>query len=252
MSTNTNVKNNQNTGKRIIFVTGDKGGVGKSFVARALVQYFLDRKVQFRAYDLDPVNPNLAQFYPQQTTQLDIDEPGGLDIIRNDLDSHSLLIVDCAARAIGELDAWFIDMALLEQRKELRLSLTIAFVVTPDKSCTIIMRDALDRFGDQATYLVVRNLGKGSNFSIYEGSQLKKTLQASHGGHEISVPALLERTVVLLDSNDVSFGEAANSPMTTSADRSRVAGFLMRTYTQFDNVRSLLLPDPTVTERVEK
>ena len=246
------VKASATTARRIVFVTGDKGGVGKSFVSRALVQYFMDRQMPFRAYDLDPVNPNLAQFYPEQTVQIDIGESGGLDIIRNDLDLHSLLIVDCAARAIGELDTWFKDMALLEQRKQLHLALTIAFVVTPDKSCTIIMRDALERFGDQATYLVIKNTGKGSNFTIYEGSQLRKTLLSEHGAHEIILPSLLERTVVLLDENDISFGEAAKNPLTTSADRSRVAGFLSRAYCQFDLVKSLLIPEVAQLNPAEK
>ena len=50
--------------KRIVFVTGDKGGVGKSFTSRAIVQYYLDLKQPFRGFDIDPVNPNLEQFYP--------------------------------------------------------------------------------------------------------------------------------------------------------------------------------------------
>jgi Mrp family chromosome partitioning ATPase len=80
--------------KRIVFVTGDKGGVGKSFTSRALAQFYHDSKQAFRAFDIDPVNPNLAQFYPNDTTQLDIGEPGALDEIRNAVEEQVLVLVD--------------------------------------------------------------------------------------------------------------------------------------------------------------
>ena len=46
--------------KRLVFVTGDKGGVGKSFTARTLVQHNLDTEQACHAYDIDPVNPTPA------------------------------------------------------------------------------------------------------------------------------------------------------------------------------------------------
>jgi Mrp family chromosome partitioning ATPase len=81
--------------KSLTFVTGDKGGVGKSFFARTLAQHKIDTKQPFRAFDIDPVNPNLHQFYPEHTTALDIDEEGALDAIRDALDSHPQILVDC-------------------------------------------------------------------------------------------------------------------------------------------------------------
>ena len=80
--------------KRLVFVTGDKGGVGKSFTARTLVQRNLDMSQPCHAYDIDPVNPSLHQYYPENTIRLDLEEPGALDQIRNDLEFNSLLLVE--------------------------------------------------------------------------------------------------------------------------------------------------------------
>jgi hypothetical protein len=238
----TTTENSPTTSKRIVFVTGDKGGVGKSFTSRALVQYYLDTKQPFRAFDIDPVNPNLAQFYPAITTQIDIEEQGALDEIRNEVEKHPLLLVDCAARTLNELDHWFKELGLIHERNQLHLSLTFVFVITPDKSCTVIMADTLEKFGRNAEYLVVRNHGKGKNFSIYEGSKLRLALLTEHQGREIALPPLLERTVVHLDSHDIGFGDALNHPDVAVADRSRVRGFLEQSYVQFDTVKTLLLP----------
>lgn len=211
------------TNKRIVFITGDKGGVGKSFTARALVQYYLDHQIPFRAYDIDPVNPNLNQFYPEVTTAIDIQQTGALDKIRYDLDTHSLLLVDCAARSITDLDLWFTEMSLFEEKQNLKLALTFAFVITPDKSCTFIMKDALERFGKNARYFVVKNMAKGSNFSIYEESNLRKTFLLEYSGQEILLPKLLERTVVNLDHYDISFGKALNDNRVISSAIARMA-----------------------------
>lgn len=232
-----------NTHKRIVFITGDKGGVGKSFTARAMVQYYLDQGIPFHAYDIDPVNPNLRQFYPEVTTAIDLQEAGALDQLRNDLEVHSLLLVDCAARSISDLGHWFTDMSLFQQRKNLKLSLTFAFIITPDKSCTVIMRDALDRFQKEANYFVVKNTGKGRNFSIYENSKLRESFLDEYHGKEIVLPPLLERTVVHLDNNDIAFGVAMQDPRVSAADRSRVFGFLEQTYEQFRTLPDWLIPE---------
>jgi len=226
--------------KRLIFITGDKGGVGKSFTARALVQHKLDTNQACHAYDIDPVNPSLHQYYPENTISLDLEEPGALDQIRNDLEYNQLLLIDCAARSLHELDIWFQELGLLRQRQSLRLGITFVFVITPDKSCTAIMSDALDLFGHEADYLVVQNLAMGRDFSIYENSKLRKRLLEEFHGKEITLPPLLERTVVLLDRHDIGFGAALTDSRVTVADRSRIRGFLDQVYAQLETVKERL------------
>jgi len=109
--------------KRLVFVTGDKGGVGKSFTARTLVQHHLDTNRPCHAYDIDPVNPTLHQYYPENTIRLNLEEPGALDQIRNDLEFNQLLLVDCAARSLHELDGWFRELGLIQQRRDLHLAI---------------------------------------------------------------------------------------------------------------------------------
>jgi len=226
--------------KRLVFVTGDKGGVGKSFTARTLVQHNLDTEQACHAYDIDPVNPSLHQYYPENTIRLNLEEPGALDQIRNDLEFNSLLLVDCAARALHELDGWFRELGLFRQRQDLHLSITFVFVITPDKSCTAIMAEALEMFGHEADYLVVKNLKMGKDFSIYENSKLRKRLMEEYQGQEITLPPLLERTVVLLDRHDLGFNRALADDRVTVADRSRIRGFLDQAYAELDTVRERL------------
>ena len=47
----------------IHLIDGEKGGVGKSFVARAMIQYALDRNLPFVAVETDRSNPDVAGVY---------------------------------------------------------------------------------------------------------------------------------------------------------------------------------------------
>ncbi|WP_375511928.1 hypothetical protein [uncultured Nostoc sp.] len=53
----------QITKKRLVIVTGDKGGVGKSTFARGLVQTYLDKGQRFIGFDADSSNSQLLRFY---------------------------------------------------------------------------------------------------------------------------------------------------------------------------------------------
>ena len=48
---------------KIHFIGGEKGGVGKSVVARVLAQYFIDKKVPFTGFDTDRSHTTFTRFY---------------------------------------------------------------------------------------------------------------------------------------------------------------------------------------------
>ena len=47
----------------IHLIDGEKGGVGKSFVARTMIQYTLDRNLPMVAVETDRSNPDVARVY---------------------------------------------------------------------------------------------------------------------------------------------------------------------------------------------
>ena len=50
---------------RIHLIDGEKGGVGKSFFARVMVHYCIDRKLPYTLVDADVTNPDVSKFYPK-------------------------------------------------------------------------------------------------------------------------------------------------------------------------------------------
>ncbi len=224
----------------MIFVTGDKGGVGKSFVARTLLQYHLDGNRACHAFDIDPVNANLYQFYPNNTVRIEVDEISSLDAIQDDMEYNSLILVDCAARSLQQLNAWFDAIVMMEARENLDFRFTFVFVITPDKSCTAIMANSIDTFSHKADYIVIKNSALGKDFSIYENSKLRKRFLEEFHGKELVLPTLLERTSLLLQRNDIGFRDAVYDKRATLSDRSRVHAYLRHAYAQFDTVKEIL------------
>ena len=45
------------------FIGGEKGGVGKSVVARVLAQYFIDKNELFTGFDTDRSHTSFIRFY---------------------------------------------------------------------------------------------------------------------------------------------------------------------------------------------
>lgn len=79
----------QQTG-RVVIVTGDKGGVGKSTFARGLLQLYINKNLKYLAYDSDHRNAQLYRHYNSVepgVKLLDIFTRGGADDLLIDLDN---------------------------------------------------------------------------------------------------------------------------------------------------------------------
>ena len=65
----------------IHLIGGEKGGVGKSVVARVLAQYFIDRNLPFIGFDTDRSHGSLLRFYTPFASPVVVDRYESLDLI---------------------------------------------------------------------------------------------------------------------------------------------------------------------------
>src|SRR4051812_9513712 len=65
----------------IHFIGGEKGGVGKSVVARLLAQWFIDRSIPFAAVDGDLSHGALVRSYADFTRAVDLSDTNSADQI---------------------------------------------------------------------------------------------------------------------------------------------------------------------------
>lgn len=98
-----------------------------------------------------------------------------------------------------------------------------------------LLERLLDRYGEGADYVAVKNLGRGKDFSAFEDSRARAAADKL-GTPVIELPALHGPTMRKVDHGNLSFWAAANSTGSGLGlmDRQRVKVWTRKGYDQFD------------------
>jgi len=223
---------------RIVFVTGDKGGVGKSFLARTLMDWYGRTGVDVKAFDTDKTNSTFYRFFRGQenVAQLDVDAVEDLDQLLNvvSVKTNGVILVDCAARTMDQLLSWMRDVDFAGMKTELGFQMTIAFVMGPEKDCVAILRDLVEEMKGSADYVIIRNRAKGRSFDIYDNSAIRKSLNELYKASEIDLPAMFEKTALTVDRLNVNFEKALEHKEVQIADRQRIKIYRDKTRAMFE------------------
>src|ERR1700681_1742977 len=196
---------------RLHFIGGEKGGVGKSVVARILAQYFIDRNIPFLGFDTDKSHGSLVRFYAAFAAPVIIDRYEGLDRIVEAAaeQPERRVIVDLAAQTHGFLAQWMEESGLLDIRDELALSLSYWHVMDSGRDSADLLVKVLDKFGDRLPLVVVLNEVRGDDFAILESSgALARATEM--GARVIKLRRLQDSTMQKIDAHSTSFWAASN------------------------------------------
>jgi len=202
----------QNGHSRILLIGGEKGGVGKSLVSRALAQYFIDHSMPFVGFDTDRSHGALMRFYADYASPILIDRYEALDhIVEVAVEQSGLrVLVDLAAQTHAPLVAWMEDSGVLDLARENGLQITYWHVMDTGRDSVDLLRQILERFQDRLDYVVVRNQLRGNDFSNLEKSGLLDRL-SDLGGGVIEVKQLHQSVIQKIDAKDSSFWAAKQS-----------------------------------------
>ena len=221
------------------FIGGEKGGVGKSVVARVLAQYFIDRNRPFTGFDTDRSHTSFTRFYSGYASPVIVDSYEGMDRIASVFEEETgdgepkSVIVDLAAQTAAPLARWVNDSDLLELLGSMGVTVNFWHVADAGKDSADLLDRLLDTFGAGPNYIVVRNLGRGSDFSQLEESPAMKRAVAL-GARVVTLPQLHEASMTKIDHQNVSFWAAVNNRSDAHAlgmlERQRVKMWLRNSY----------------------
>jgi hypothetical protein len=220
----------------IHFIGGEKGGVGKSLVARVLAQYFVDRSIPFTGFDTDKSHGALLRFYADFAAPAVLDRHDSLDpIIEHALeDPQRRILVDLAAQTQRSLGKWFDEADVIGLAQEHGLTLTWWHVMDAGRDSVDLLRQWLDQFGGRIKLVIVLNEVRGDRFEILEASGELARAEAL-GASVISLRRLPDTTMQKIDQHGVSFWAAVNHPDRAASglgllERQRVKVWLNRAY----------------------
>ena len=226
----------------IHLVGGEKGGVGKSVVARLLAQYMIDHRIPFIGFDTDRSHGSFLRFYSDFASPTVIDDYQSLDTIIETASKQpeQRILVDLAAQTHHPLARWIEESGVLELAEELGIALCYWNVMDSGKDCVELLRKLLDQFGSRLNYVLVENLIRDDNFNILEFSGVKdRALDLN--AKVIHIKRLHAPVMTKIDSHSYSFWAAVNKDNETLnglglLERQRVKIWLNHAYKEFDSV----------------
>ncbi|MDZ7593360.1 MAG: hypothetical protein U0932_01800 [Thiobacillus sp.] len=224
----------------IHFIGGEKGGVGKSLVARILAQYLIDHERPFLGFDTDKSHGALMRFYAGYASPVIVDHYESLDAIVEAAVAapDRSILVDMAAQTQDALTQWMDDSALLELSSEMGLALTYWHVLDSGRDSVDLLKKLLDRFGSRLNYVLVKNHIRGDNFDMLEASGEKKRALELHA-RIINIKRLHEASMIKIDDHSSSFWSATQSTDEHALgilERQRVKMWLKNAYNEIDTL----------------
>lgn len=190
----------------LILVGADKGGVGKTTVSRALLDFFARKNVLTRAFDTENPRGSLHRFYPAITEVVDLGNVAHQMRILDTMESANVpvTIVDLKAGNLSYALDLFERIGVLEAARNGMFTMGLFHVVGPSIA-------SLDEIGEIAKYLsgiqyvVARNSINETNFFEWDEATYRKYFSQIAKTQEISVPKLNEMAYEQVDVAGVTF-----------------------------------------------
>ena len=196
---------------KVHLIGGEKGGVGKSLVARLLAQHFIDNELPWIGFDTDRSHGSLLRFYTDYASPVLADRFEALDqIIESAVEQPGRrVLVDLAAQTHDPLVKWMDESGVLDMADLSGLQLQYWHVMDAGRDSVDLLERLLDRFGQRLHYVLVLNELRGDDFGMLERSgQLERALGL--GAKVVRIRRLHDAVVQKIDARNASFWSARN------------------------------------------
>ena len=181
--------------KSIYLIGGSKGGVGKSLVTMATVDYLQERGESVLLIESDTSNPDVWKAYKEstETELINLDEADGWIQLVNLCDSKpdSVVVINTAARNNKGVSTY--GETLNSTLAELKRKLVTLWVINRQRDSLELLKEYMDAIPNSAVH-VVRNghFGEEKKFELYNGSKLRTAVE-ERGGKSVTFPDLADR-----------------------------------------------------------
>ncbi|MBC7703386.1 MAG: mobilization protein [Rhodoferax sp.] len=227
------------------FIGGEKGGVGKSVASRVLAQYFIDKGRPFVGFDTDRSHTSFTRFYSDYASPVIVDSYEGLDRIASVFEAPPIegkqrsVIVDLAAQTAAPLSRWIRESDLLSLMAEMGVTVNFWHLTDAGMDSVNLLDRLVNTYGLGPNYIVVKNQGRGTDFSLLDESDALKKASAL-GARVLTLTPLHEASMRKIDRQNASFWAALQSREGPDAlgmlERQRVKTWLKTTYDSLDQL----------------
>jgi hypothetical protein len=229
----------------VVLVGADKGGVGKTTVSRALLDYLIAHNIPTRAFDTEAPKGTLKRFHPDITDVVDITSTSDQMRIFDTLSSADaqVTVIDIRAGLLSATLRSLRDIGFLDAAAKTQLTFTVFHILGPSIA-------SLEEIGDTASfmtdahYILVKNFINNTTFFEWDPATYNTYFKKIKDAHEITIPKLNEMAceqVELASVPYVSFvankGADGQSAAYSFVLRGYVRHWLGNVWAEFDRVK---------------
>ena len=222
----------------IHFIDGEKGGVGKSLVARTMVQYHLDRNLPFVAVETDRSNADVANVYKgicQYAVFTENEKHADKADKIFELAMDKPVIVSLPSQVHRAMKEWIETNKLIELGSEHGVKFCKWFVCNGEYDSVNLFVKSLSSYSSRMTHILVKNFGLCDEWEqVDEDDVVQKSIK-KYKAKTIEFPKLPYRERYILNKDRLTFAEAIQYKEFSIVARQRVVNFLKAAYAAFDS-----------------
>jgi len=192
----------------LILVGADKGGVGKTTVSRALLDYFERKNVLARAFDTENPRGTLNRFYPSKAEIIDLSNVADQMRILDTMEkaAENVTVVDLKAGNLSVALDIFDRIGILQAARDGAFDMGLLHVVGPSIASLDEMNEVA-KYTKGLEYVVARNFINETNFFEWDETTYNKYFARLPNAREIEVPKLNEMAYEQVDLSGVTFSD---------------------------------------------
>ena len=152
---------------------GEKGGVGKSFVCRAAIEYHMDRDIDAIVFDTDRSNPDVLKLYKQAVgvrpailSEAEKYEVAAGTIYNAALQERKPVLVNLGGSSFRSLKLWIEKNYVFRSAKLNDIVFYNWFVSNGGSGSLRQFEQSLDYFGDRVRHVFVENYGMTDDWQV--------------------------------------------------------------------------------------
>ena len=229
----------------VVLIGADKGGVGKTTVARTLLDYFTAHQIRVRAFDTEVPRGTLKRFHPDVTEVVDINlVPDQMKIFDTLQDGDaSVTLIDVRAGIMSPTLRALRDIGFLDSVKKGQITFAV-FHILGSSLASLNEIEETAPFTADAKYFLVKNYVNNTSFFEWDQATHAAYFKKLKNAVEITIPKLNEMAYEQVELASVPFltfvankgrnGDAANYSFVL---RGYVRHWLGNVWAEYDRIK---------------
>ena len=229
----------------VVLIGADKGGVGKTTVARTLLDYFAQHGVRTRAFDTEVPRGTLRRFHPDVTDVVDInyvpDQMRIFDTV-NSTDA-TVSLIDVRAGLLSPTLRALRNIGFIDAARKGEITFVVFHILGPSIASLDEIAETAACLGD-AKYFMVKNSINNAHFFEWDGATHAAYFKTVPDAVEITVPTLVEMATEQVELASVPFASFIANKKQSGAPasysfvlRGYVRHWLGKVWAEYDRVR---------------